>query len=93
MKKWKQVINIVHKTKNKDIINFIRTGKGFHSDPYTIGNSFNDYFTNLSKLCFLLQLMQKKLKAALGLYIAKNRVISMGDQNYFWKCLDQYQKY
>ena len=48
-KTWKQVNSIIHKGKIKDAITFIKTAKGFESDPHRIANYFNDYFTSVAK--------------------------------------------
>ena len=48
-KTWKQFNSIIYKDKIKDVITFIKTVKGFESDPHRIANYFDGYFTNVAK--------------------------------------------
>ena len=43
---WQQINKIVHKNKNKDRVNCIKTEKGIVSDPFVIGNKFNEFYTS-----------------------------------------------
>ena len=45
---WQQINKIVHKNKNKDRVNCIKTEKGIVSDPFVIGNKFNEFYTSLA---------------------------------------------
>ena len=50
MKKTRQEINeIMHKGKNKDYINCIKTSNGIENNPHAIGNKFNNYFTTIAQ--------------------------------------------
>ena len=44
-KTWKQINKIIHKGKNKDNINCIKTSRGIENNPHVTGNKFNNYFT------------------------------------------------
>ena len=43
-----QINKIVHKNKNKDHVTCIKTEKGIISDPFAIGNEFNEFYTSVS---------------------------------------------
>ena len=50
MKKiWKQINKIIHKGKNKDNNNCIKTSHGIENNPRAIGNKFNNYFTTITQ--------------------------------------------
>ena len=42
---WKQINKTIHKGKNKNNINCIKTSHRIEIKPYAIGNKFNNYFT------------------------------------------------
>ena len=41
---WQQINKIVH----KDHVNCIKTEKGIVSDPFVIGNKFNEFYTSVA---------------------------------------------
>ena len=45
---WQQINKIVHKNKNKDQVDCIKPKKGIVSDPFVIGNKFNEFCTSLA---------------------------------------------
>ena len=47
-KMWQQINKIVHKNKNKDSVTCIKIEKGIVSDPFVIGNKFNEFFTSVA---------------------------------------------
>ena len=48
-KTWKQINKIIHKGKNKDNINCIKTSHRIENNPHVIGNKFNNYFTTIAQ--------------------------------------------
>ena len=48
-KTWKQINKIIHKGKNKDNINCIKTSQGIENNPHVISNKFNSYFTTIAQ--------------------------------------------
>ena len=46
---WKKINKIIHKGKNKDNINCIKTSRGVENNPHVIGNKFNNYFTTIAQ--------------------------------------------
>ena len=58
-KTWKQINKIIHKGKNKDNINCIKTSHEIEKHPHVIGNKFNNYFTTIA------QNLVSKIKTAL----------------------------
>ena len=48
-KTWRQINKIINKNKHKDKILCIKTGNKLESDPYLIGNTFNNYFMTVAK--------------------------------------------
>ena len=45
---WQQINKIIHKSKNKDYVTCIKTEKGIISDPFAIGNKFNEFYTSVA---------------------------------------------
>ena len=45
---WQQINKIVHKNKKKDHVTCIKTEKGIISDPFAIGNKFNEFYTSVA---------------------------------------------
>ena len=45
---WQQTNKIVRKNKNKNHVDWIKTGKGIISDPFAIGNKFNEFYTSVA---------------------------------------------
>ena len=48
-KMWRQINKIVHKGKNKDNINCIKTSHEIENNPNVTGNKFNNYFTTIAQ--------------------------------------------
>ena len=48
-KAWRQINKIINKNKHKGKTLCIKTGNKPESDPYLIGNTFNNYFTTVAK--------------------------------------------
>ena len=48
-KTWKQINKIIHKGKNKDNINCIKTSHRIENNPHVIDNKFNNYFTTIAQ--------------------------------------------
>ena len=48
-KMWRQINKIIHKGKNKDNINCIKTSHGIKNNPHVIGNKFSNYFTTIAQ--------------------------------------------
>ena len=48
-KMWQQINKIIHKGKNKDNINCIKTSHRIENKPHVIGNKFNNYFTTIAQ--------------------------------------------
>ena len=48
-KMWRQINKIVHKGKNKDNINCIKTSHETENNPNVTGNKFNNYFTTIAQ--------------------------------------------
>ena len=46
---WRQINKIIHKGKNKDNINCIKTSHRIENKPHVIGNKFNNYFTTIAQ--------------------------------------------
>ena len=44
---WQQINKTVHKNKKKDHVTCIKTEKGIISDPFAIGNKFNEFYISL----------------------------------------------
>ena len=47
-KMWQQINKIVHKNKNKDHVTCIKAEKGIISDPFAIGNKFNEFYSSVA---------------------------------------------
>ena len=47
-KMWQQINKIVHKNKNKDSVTCIKSEKCIISDPFAIGNKFNEFYTSVA---------------------------------------------
>ena len=45
---WQQINKIIHKSKNKDYVTCIKTEKGIISNPFAIGNKFNEFYTSVA---------------------------------------------
>ena len=45
---WQQINKIIHKNKNKDYVTCIKTEKGIISNPFPIGNKFNEFYTSVA---------------------------------------------
>ena len=45
---WQQINKTVHKNKKKDHVTCIKTEKGIISDPFAIGNKFNEFYTSVA---------------------------------------------
>ena len=45
---WQQIKKIVHKNKKKDHVTCIKTEKGIISDPFAIGNKFNEFYASVA---------------------------------------------
>ena len=48
-KTWRQINKITNKNKYKNKILYIKTENKLESDPYLIGNTFNNYFMTVAK--------------------------------------------
>ena len=48
-KMWRQINKIVHKGKNKDNINCIKTSHEIENNPNVTGNKLNNYFTTIAQ--------------------------------------------
>ena len=47
-KMWQQINKIVHKNKIKAYVTCIKTENGIISDPFAIGNKFNEFYTSVA---------------------------------------------
>ena len=48
-KMWRQINKIIHKGKNKDNINCIKTSHRIENNPYVLDKKFNNYFTTIAQ--------------------------------------------
>ena len=45
---WQQINKILHMNENKDHVTRMKTEKGITSDPFAIGNTFNEFYTSVA---------------------------------------------
>ena len=50
---WKQIHEIAHKKISKENIIGIRNGNKTETDPVTIGNDFNNFFTTIAEKTYI----------------------------------------